>query len=141
MSESKSDALTNLATPLHRRQARTCRLQPTPVSQRPAQPASEWRSSERHILPDQPEGQSPGIAADGIGPLPARAKTALPEPVIRLLPKVRCNAAAARRTSGQRLSAAACRSFLPKPSTSRGPASRAPPGSASTPEAASEKPA
>ena len=56
----------------------------------PAAPA-DGRSRLRHIRPDQPGGpvvlaaRSPTVAS----PVPARANTALPEPVIRLLPK-RC---------------------------------------------------
>src|SRR5688572_18715283 len=105
MSESKSDALTSLATPLHRFAANAAHLQLH--ASRRAQLASGWRSSERHIRLDQPVGHSPGIAAEGAGPLPARAKTALPEPVIRLLPKAFRSPASARDTSGQSASAAA----------------------------------
>jgi len=80
-----------LATPLRRCPARAVHRKPFAAFAAnhrllSAQAASGWRRSDRHILPDQPCGQSLGIAADGAVPLPARAKTALPEPVMRLLP-------------------------------------------------------
>ncbi len=88
MSESKSDALTNLATPLHRCAARAAHLRTHASLAAPAQAASGWRC-QRAAHPARPAR----------GPIarhrcrwrrrrsPARAKTALPEPVIRLLPK------------------------------------------------------
>ena len=84
MSESKSDALTNLATPLHGTAARAAPLELV----QPAQCTSGCSGRPRHIRPSQPgAGNCAGSVASGRSAVPALANTALPEPVMRPLPK------------------------------------------------------
>jgi hypothetical protein len=62
----------------------------------------------------RPAGFEPwGSSATGRSPTPAKAKTALPEPVIRLLPNTCSSVEAALATSALSASAAAWRSFRP----------------------------
>src|SRR5258706_14981749 len=66
-----------------RARARTLKL----ASQSAAQPTRGCADRLRHIRPTQPGGSSAGKGATGWSPVPALANTALPEPVMRLLPK------------------------------------------------------
>src|SRR5574343_1788189 len=92
MSESKSDALTNLATPLHRTRSETG---PDNLSFQSAQPSRGCLVRLRHMRPTHPTGRSEKGSvpseqvAKGGAPMPVLANTALPEPVIRPGPKRR----------------------------------------------------
>ena len=135
MSESKSDALTNLATPLHRSQLAPPTFKPrllaAPTCRLALGPAGERMAPQRAAHPARPaRGPIARHRCRRRRAVPARANTALPEPVMRLLPKARPKRGRRALTSGQRPSAAACRSLRPKPSASSGPVSRCPPGSA-----------
>ena len=100
----------NLATPLHRTAA--CAATPKPFQ--PAQSSSGCRSRLRHIRPTQPGGSaSAGHVTRGWSSMPFLANTALPEPVMRLLPKCLASHSAACATSGHRSSAGGWRSFRP----------------------------
>ena len=118
MSESKSDALTNLATPLHR-----WLISQPPLTFQSAHPNKGCSCKLRHILPTQAAGSdSCGNVAMGRRVVPeldlnssTLAKTALPEPVMRLLPKRSSSQLATKATSGHRSVAGSCRSLRPKP--------------------------
>ena len=114
MSESKSDALTNLATPLHR----------TRLAPRPSKPVSVGPAQQRVVVqtaahPSQPSAGrqfAAGHVATGWSSVPTLANTALPEPVMRLLPKRACSQLGdLRALRGTAPSATGCRSLRPKP--------------------------